>query len=104
MCSFFTCTLHVHHAKVSVVVNMSTSTGYQDRARHTELKVHLIRLGKSQQVLARALKVSRQYLNQVLMGHKPGLHVRARLVELGIPANLISHPPPPVKPNKKRAA
>lgn len=73
--SFCSC----NHASrvITKVVNMSTSTGYQDRARHTELKVHLIRLGQSQQVLARAL---------------------------GIPANLISHPPPPVKPNKKRAA
>jgi DNA-binding CsgD family transcriptional regulator len=81
---------------------MSTSTGYQDRLRHTELKVHLIRAGKSQRSLARSLKVSVAYLNQVLMGHKPGAKVRAGLVELGIPAELVS--PPPTKPTPKRVA
>jgi transcriptional regulator with XRE-family HTH domain len=81
---------------------MSTSTGYQDLHAHKALKIHLIHVGKSQRSLARKLKVSVQYLNQVLMGRKPGVKVRQGLVELGIPAELVA--PPAAKPTPKRVA
>ena len=78
-----------------------TGIAYQTHDAHTELKVFLIRNRMSQRKLAGQLKITPQYLNEVLMGKRPGTRIRRELVELGIP---IEATPPPVKPNKKRAA
>ena len=78
-----------------------TGTAYQTSDAHTELKVFLIRKKMSQRKLAVQLKITPQYLNEVLTGKRPGSRIRKELVELGLP---IEATPPPVKTNKKRAA
>jgi len=77
----------------------SQTTAYQGR-RHLQLRIWLLEHGLSQRAIARRLGVSPQYLNQVLLGRKPGLGIRRRLVrELGFPEDLIAY-----EPDKRKAA
>lgn len=70
-----------------------TSKAYQTD-RHTELRIHLLRIGLSQRQIAMRLGVCFQQLNQVLLNKRPGRHLRRRLVEeIGLPAHLVGFDP-----------
>ncbi len=70
-----------------------TSKAYQTD-RHTELRIHLLRIGVSQRQIAIRLGVCFQQLNQVLLDKRPGRELRRRLVEeIGLPADLVGYKP-----------
>jgi predicted XRE-type DNA-binding protein len=71
---------------------MSTKEAYQN-SRPIELKCWLIRHGLSQPKVARQLGITRQYLSSILKSERKAPHIRRKLVDLGLPADLVAYSP-----------
>ena len=57
------------------------------------IKIWLIRNGRSQAEIARALNVSQVYLHLVLAGKRKAPHIRKKLIrEFGLPKKLVGDP------------
>jgi len=54
-----------------------------------EIKIWLIRNGLTQAELARQCNTTRQNIYRTLSGRRPNPRLRAKLVELGVPARLV---------------
>jgi predicted transcriptional regulator len=72
---------------------MTTREFYQS-PRYTRLKIHLLKKRISQHEIARQLGVSYSYVNMLLCGRRVSEHYTAKLIELGIPEQLMPHQSP----------